>query len=232
MHAGFRQEDRETWPTIRALKRQMEDLNIASARRVHDMVQRLVDVGFVDYLPLEKDGRVKVLTPTFAMLALDRQMLAVYFRPLSILYPENRYLEPLEFDPVFQRSVRKIGPAFMALFQEAIQANTTINFFLPRQGGLLILLKLMQISLNRDIEQMPEISFVELGDYFGISRTHVRRILKQAARADLVTFTASGMSISRACRAGFDRFVADTMRGHDFIYWFAKGQHRLEAPAP
>ncbi|WP_247894388.1 hypothetical protein [Azospirillum sp. B510] len=221
MHAGYRPEERQTWPTVEALKQHLEQLGLASGWRMHDFIRRLSDIGYVENLPVDGDRRVKVLRPTEAMLAHDRQTLNVYYRPLQAMFPVPGYCGILQGDPTFQRAAREIGFSFFAHAQQFITANPTIAYFLPRQGGMMILTKLMQLWLQHGDETWPKVSFVGMGDSFGISRTHVRKLLMEAETVGLVQRRGDAVMVTPEGRAGFDRYLADTMAGNDLVYRLA-----------
>ena len=65
---------------------------------------------------------------------------------------------------------------------------------------------------------MPPVSFANLGDSFGVSRTHVRGMLQDAERAGLARISNSSVALTPDCLTAFDRFVADCMSGNDLIF--------------
>lgn len=224
MDAGHRPEDRATWPTMQLLKGQMEAHSIASGRRTHDIVRRLVDTGYISAYRAPDDRRVTLLAPSDKMLTHDRRALRVYYHPLHVLFPDPGYPEPVNHDPVFHWIARDICAAFLAHAQQFILANPVIAFFLPRQAGHMILTKLMHLCAHQDDQAAPQVSFLKIGDSFGVSRTHVRKLLQAAAELGFVRLSGNSVDVTPECRAGFDRFLADTMAGHDLIYRMAKAR--------
>jgi len=70
------------------------------------------------------------------------------------------------------------------------------------------------------------VSYSDLGDRFGVSRTHVRKLLVAAEEMDLVRLTKSGgqfVELKPALLQAFDRLVADAMSGFDLCYQLALG---------
>ena len=53
---------------------------------------------------------------------------------------------------------------------------------------------------------------------FGISRTHVRITLQQAQEAGLIHMSEQSIVMLPPLVAAFERFVADVMAGHDFMF--------------
>jgi DNA-binding GntR family transcriptional regulator len=99
---------------------------------------------------------------------------------------------------------------------------------MDRDAGAVVLLKLMQ-TVGPGGEATPlALSFAELGARFGVSRTHVRSMLRQAQAQGLVRVTSGNGQFVAAMPAlvqAFDRFVAESMAGHDLVYSRALARH-------
>ncbi|CAH1673579.1 hypothetical protein [Chelatococcus asaccharovorans] len=221
MNAGYQPHVRSTWPTMQLLKSQMETHGIASGRRTHDIVRRLIDLGYITTFTTQRDRRSTLLAPTDKMLAHDQRSLIVYFHPLHALFPDPGYPEPMRRDRAFHRVAREVSIAFLAHAQQFIRANPVITFFLPRQAGHMILTKLMHLCGDEDDHGVPKVSFVRIGDSFGVSRTHVRKLLREAESFGFVRLSGDSVAVTPACRSGFARFLADTMAGNDLVYRLA-----------
>jgi hypothetical protein len=221
MDAGYRPDERSTWPTMQLLKGRMEALGMASGRRTHDIVRRLIDREYITTFPAQRDRRSTLIAPTEKMLAHDQRSLIVYFHPLHAMFPHPGYPEPMRRDPAFHRAAREVSVAFLTHAQQFILANPVITFFLPRQAGHMILTKLMHLCSDQDDHGVPKVSFVRIGDSFGVSRTHVRKLLREAESLGFVRLLGNSVAVTPACRAGFERFLADTMAGNDLVYRMA-----------
>jgi hypothetical protein len=87
-----------------------------------------------------------------------------------------------------------------------------------REAGTMILMKLMQ-DADKGLDATPRRSFfADVAARFGISRTHVRITLQQAQDAGLVLMSEQSIVMMPPLVAGFERFVADIMAGHDFMF--------------
>ncbi|MDO1583202.1 hypothetical protein [Rhizobium oryzicola] len=217
-------EDRTSWPSMRMIKQNLEQLGLASGRRVHDIIRRLIDVGYVESSLVEKDRRTKLLRPTQTMIDRDLKTMVVYYAPLHVMFPDPGYPEPMSGDLAFQRGARQIGASFMAYARSFMAANPTIAFFFPRLAGMMILTKLIELSITCDGQTASRISFANIGDSFGISRTHVRKLLSEAQEHGLAELYGQHVILSPECRKGFDRYLADTMVGNDLVYRLWKQQ--------
>ena len=75
----------------------------ASPSRVHDLVSRLTQIGYLEQRVAPLDRRVRILTPTRKMIAQDQDFLVSHHLPLQILFPDPGYglimtREPVHFN--------------------------------------------------------------------------------------------------------------------------------------
>jgi hypothetical protein len=219
LHCAHDAADRATWPTMRRLKAELKTFGLASDRRLEDLVARLVHVDLLELRRSERDGRVRLLTPTDEMLAVDREWLAAHYVPLHVMFPRPGYAPPVARDPAFQRAHRPIALGFSAHGAKLMAGNPAMMRYMSRDAGMLILIKLVHLTATGDAAE--ELSYTDLGTRFGVSRTHVRTVLEEAERhGDLVLSGRGGhrVELKPSVLRAFDSFVADSMSGHDLIY--------------
>lgn len=218
IYAGYDVADRATWPTISLLKQTLAPFGLSTARRVDGLITQLVRSGYLTLSTAPGDRRVRVLTPTEKMIAHDLDWLAAHYRPLRVMFPETGYDQPTRRDPVFQKTLRRISRGFMEYAAQFMASNPEVMFFMEHDAGTMILIKM--IHLGKTVS-MAQLSFSELGDKFGVSRTHVRKIVQEAEKRGLLHRTESAISVAPALTKAYDRFVADTMSGHDIMFKMA-----------
>ncbi len=219
LHCAHDEADRATWPTMRRLKAELKTFGLASDRRLEDLVARLVHFDLLELRRSERDGRVRLLTPTDRMLAVDREWLAVHYVPLHVMFPHPGYPQPVESDPAFQRAHRPIALGFSAHGAKLMAGNPAMMRYMGRDAGMLILIKLVHMTAAGGA--IEELSYTELGARFGVSRTHVRTLLEDAERnGDLVLSGRGGrrVELRPSILQAFDNFMADSMSGHDVIF--------------
>jgi hypothetical protein len=227
LYFGYDEADPATWPTMRALKQQMAGFGLSSPRRIEDLVGRLVHFGYLESLASPHDGRVRILTPTAKMIALDQDWLTALHRPLQVMFPDPGYSEVIERDPAFQRAQRRVALGFAAHGSSILAGNPDIMLFMNRDAGITILTKLVRMLYAAEGDDVEKLSYTDIGVRFGVSRTHVRTLLQDAERAGLVTLTGQGgrlVELKPAVLRAFDRFLADTMSGHDLLHRLALGR--------
>jgi hypothetical protein len=227
MHARYREEDRPTWPTIGRLKEAMRQFDLSSSRRIEDLVGRLVHNKFIQSTASPVDGRVRILTPSDEMLERDADWLAAHYQPLQILYPQPGYPLILQRDRPFQRAHRSIAWDFAGHGAQILASNPDMMLFMSRDVGMMVLMKLIQMAGAEPEGTSEGLSFAEIGERFGATRTHVRSVLQDAEKAGLVDLIGrAGKQVTLRPRVlqAFDRFIADSMSGHDLLYKLAAGE--------
>lgn len=224
LYFGYDEADPATWPTMRALKQQMTAFGLSSPRRIEDLVARLIHSGYLESLMSQRDRRVRILTPTAKMISLDQDWLTALYRPLQAMFPDPGYPQAIERDPVFQRTQRLVALGFSAHGSQILAGNPDIMLFMNRDAGMTILTKLVQMLYAADRDPVETLSYTDIGVRFGVSRTHVRTLLQDAEQAGLVVLTGQGgrlVELKPAVLRAFDRFIADSMSGHDLLYRIA-----------
>ena len=218
LHAAYDPSDRATWPTISLLKRTVRSFGVLSARRIHDIVARLVEIGYVKAVSAISDRRARILTPTEKMLAHDLDWLAAFYAPLQVVFPEPGYAPPLRRDRAYQKAHRKIGLTLSAYAISLMASNPAMLLFMNREAGTMILMKLVQ-DVDEGLDATPRrMFFADVAERFGISRTHVRITLQDAQEAGLVRMTGQSIVLMQPIVGALERFVADTMAGHDLMF--------------
>jgi len=223
LHARYDEADRATWPTLRLVADAMAAHGLASPSRVHDLVARLIEVGYLEQRAAAQDRRVRILTPTPRMIAQDQDFLVSHHVPLQILFPDPGYGPIMARDAAFQRKQRLVSVDLFAHGAQILAGNPIMMLFQGRDAGIMILIKMIQMAGPSRTEPLA-VSYSDLGDRFGVSRTHVRKLLVAAEEMGLVRLTqARGPCIELLppVLEAFDRLVAEAMSGFDLCYQLA-----------
>jgi DNA-binding MarR family transcriptional regulator len=223
-HAHYDEADRSTWPTMSLLKKSMAQFGLSSSRRVEALVARLVHSGFLELITSKQDRRVRILTPTEKMFDHDLDWLAAHYLPLHVLFPDPGYGPMVHRDRPFQMAQRLASMDFFDRGVNILASNPGFMLFLGRDAGVMVLFKLVQMSGTANEKAFPEISYADIGRRFGVSRIHVRELLRDAERAGFVRLSDSRrqlVQLTPAVMQVFDHFIADSMSGHDLIFQIA-----------
>jgi len=226
LDAGCDPDDPATCPTLGLLKQQMAQFGLSSPRRIESLVALLVHNGFLESIPSLRDRRQRLLRPTAKMLAADLDWLVVNYLPLQVMFPDPGYGGVMHRDPVFHRTLCRVAMSFFGQGAQILGGNPDIMVFLERDAGTLILFKLAEMAGAANGGTVA-FDYKEVGARFGVSRTHVQKIVQDAARAGLITATGRGNRFvtltPRAWRA-LDRFIAESMSGNDLLFRIAQRQ--------
>lgn len=215
--AAYDEADRATWPTLASLQRAMAQLGLGSSRHVEQLIQRLIHVGFVEARASPADRRVRLLKPAAPMIAHDLDWIAAHYAPLAYLYGAERYALPLTRDRAFQAAQRRVAAASLEALSRPLLTNPPILFFAQHDAAFMILLALAKAALEVDA-QVAVVPYAELARRYAISRTHVRRVLDQAAERGWIVLEGGprrAVALLSPLRAALDRFVAESMANHD-----------------
>jgi hypothetical protein len=152
------------------------------------------------------------------MMALDREWLYYNHVPLHVMFPKPGYPEPIARDATFQRIHRLVALEFSAKGGDIMAGNPAVMRFMNRDSGVLILIKLIQMQAAGDGKG---VTYQDIGPRFGVSRTHVRLLLEEAAQHGDVNLSGRArrlVEIQPSILQAFDRFLAEIMSGHDLLY--------------
>jgi hypothetical protein len=226
---------RETWPTIGLLKRNMAVFGLASGRHVDHLIGRLRSLGLIELRPAEQDKRVRILSAGEKLRAHDRDWLVAHFTPLEVLYPQYDYGPIMRRDPGFQKVLRRAGIPFVPLGAKMLMRMPEMLLFFNHAAGAMVIAALLQAALNDPDHPHAAVPYADVGDRFGVSRTHVRQLLVAAEAAGFVKLQARGGRRVEILPLLFDshrKWVAGGMYVHDICCLAATAAARQVDPGP
>jgi hypothetical protein len=221
LDAGVDPARRETWLTITRLKQQMSLFGLASDRHIDVLIARLCSAGFMELKPADQDRRIRILKPTEKLKAHDRDWLAAHIAPLAALYPQYDYRPVMHQDPLFHALYRRVSIPFMPLGASILQSLPDTMLFFNHAAGAVVQAELLRIAMAAPDYPNAAVPYADIGERFGVSRTHVRQLLVAAEAAGLVKLHARGgrhVEILPRHWASYDRGMAAAMYLHDMIY--------------
>jgi DNA-binding MarR family transcriptional regulator len=224
LHARYDAADRATWPTLRLVVDSMAEQHLASARRIQELVSRFVATGYLERRATPRDRRARILTSTRKMIAQDQDFLVSHHVPLQIMFPDPGYALIMTRDPKFQLKQRLVSRDLFALGAKILAGNPIMMLFQSRDAGVMILIKMIAMAKAQGGAEPLKVSYSDLGDRFGVSRTHVRNLLVEAEEMGLVRLTKAGgqfVELLPPVLQAFDRLVADAVSGFDLCYQLA-----------
>ena len=225
MEAGYREDDRETWPTIGNLKKALALFGLASPRRIEHVVGRLVQTGYLESRVSPLDARVRLLIPTARMIEHDQDWLTAHYAPLAALFGDAGYRLRLSRNRSFQRAQRQVATGIFTQSAMVLLRNPDVLLFLVRDAGIFVLIELAKAAAEGGTPTV-DLSLAGLGRRFAISRTHVRQLLLDAEARGLVEIDQAQRQITLTPRLleSLDRFIAEGMSNHDLTAAVARRQ--------
>lgn len=211
----------ETWATVGRLKKIMQTFGHSSVRQIDILISRLCDLNFLEIMQSEHDGRVRIVRPTERAMAHDRDWLFAHYAPLVSLYPERDYSLIMSRNAAFQVRQRRRSMEFVPIVASLMAMPAEVMVFFNRPGGYMFLAALLEAGMASPDGTHAAVSYADVGERFGYSRTHVRQVLTDAETAGLVRLHRRGghnVEILPALWEGHDRGIAIGMCLHDMVY--------------
>ncbi|MBV8837782.1 MAG: hypothetical protein JO000_14675 [Alphaproteobacteria bacterium] len=228
LDAGSDPDDLATWPTLGLLKQSMVQYGLSSPRRIDSLVALLTHNGFLESTLSPYDRRLRILRPTEKMRSTDRDWWAANFLPLQVMFPQPGYGEVIGRDPAFHRDLRRAAMRCFANGAQILGGNPDIMVFLERDAGTLVLFRLAQLAGAPDSGAV-ELDYKDVGARFGVSRTHVQKILQDAACARLVEVSGRSVALMPRIWRALDRFIVESMSGNDMLFNMARRESETRA---
>jgi len=228
---------RETWFTVSALKEVLATYGFASGRHVDHLVRRLCDVGFLDKLQAPADRRVTLLSATEQLWSHHSKWLAAQCVPLATLFPHHDYGPVLSHDRAFQVLYCRSCPAFIPVSARLMATLPDTMLFFNHSAGPLIQNTVLKAAMDSG-NPHGAVPYIDATARFGVSRSHVHRLMKSAESAGLVRLVGRGgrqIEILPRFWTSFDRGLAVGMYLHDAVHLvamreWAKGHSHHDAP--
>jgi hypothetical protein len=166
------------------------------------------------------------------MLAHDRDWLAAHYAPLTVINRFDDYSLVMAGDPAYQLAQRRTSIAFLPFAGKLLAMAPELMLFFNHAAGHVVSASLIQAAMAAN-ERHAAVPYGDLGRRFGVSRTHVRKIVEEAEDAGLVRLHGRGghsVEILPRFWASYDRGLAVGMFVHDAVHAVTIGR-RVVAPA-
>jgi DNA-binding MarR family transcriptional regulator len=178
--------------TLTAIQDLCREIGLASAGRAQAILFQLRAIGYLKPDPSHTDRRSRRYVPSLEMQSALRQVITDELRAFSVIEPEAGQAADRFDEPGFYR-------AFLLRFGEGIvdamkvKPVRIVSLFAERNAGTLILCDIMASAERRDVyppRSRLKMSITDLAQKFGVSRSHVFRLLRDAEKQGLLTRNA------------------------------------------
>jgi type IV secretory pathway TrbD component len=183
--------------------------------------------------PAEQDRRIRILTPTEKLHAHDRDWLVAHYAPLTVLFPQYDYRLVMRRDPQFKTVHRRAAVPFMGLGAKLLLSAPDMMLFLNHAAGYPVIAALLQAAMESKDYPHAAVPYAEVGDRFGVSRTHVRKVLVAAEERGLVKLHTRGgrrVEILPRLWSSHDFGITGGMYLHHILYVAATRQMAATKP--
>lgn len=190
LHASARDDDPRSGLTASRVKETCVAIGLCSAGRAGAMLSLLHAAGYVTPVASAEDARVRRLIPTQKLIDMVRERIIGHFESVGPLVPEAVAALPLMHrDDFIYVMVRSLSDFFFAGFR-LLQYAPDLGLFAERSAGMVILFDLLRAGEPGDgfPPQGPvAFSIADLARRYGVSRTHVLRLSREAEESGLLS---------------------------------------------
>jgi DNA-binding MarR family transcriptional regulator len=174
--------------TLSAIQELSREIGLASPGRAQAILFHLRAIGYIKTDPASTDRRSRRYVPSLEMRGSFREVLADELRAFSLIEPDAGIAADRLIEPEFFR-------AFMVRFGRGILVGLqtkparVITHFAEPNAGLIILWDILSSAQEGDCypPRGPlKMSVTELSQKYGVSRSHVFRLLRDAEKLGLL----------------------------------------------
>ena len=188
--------------TISAIQRITTDAKLCSLSATAATINLLEKIGLIKRVQDQTDRRILLIQPTDRLLGCAKNLVAVAVSAADRLFPLRRYRDLLDDAGGFME--RYFASSLYSLLDIStwISGQPGSRLFSTSDSGEILLCKLMSLK-NSPGDNLVSFPFHEIGSLYGVSRTHIRRLMRRAEAAGLVRVLEAGGRkveiLSRSC---------------------------------
>lgn len=188
LHRTASPDDIRSGLTVGRMKSICADQDIASPGRIEAMIMMMRAFGFVRPLPDGGDRRVRRLEPTERLIAILHERWDMVLGAMTPIFPEAGHARAALADQAFERAlVQRLGMYFLSGFR-LMDNPETMGVFGQRNGGLIVAFNLVTAGEPGAHDAPVTVSISGLARQFGVSRVHVRKMLRDATAAGYIAW--------------------------------------------
>ncbi|MBB3147417.1 CRP-like cAMP-binding protein [Phyllobacterium trifolii] len=177
--------------TISAIQRITTDAKLCSLSATAASIDLLEKIGLVKRIQDETDHRIHLIQPTDSLVGCAKNIVEVAVAAADRLFPLRHYRDLLDDAGGFME--RYFASSLHSLLDIStwISGQPGSRLFAASGNGEILLCKLMSLK-NSPGDSLVSFPFDEIGSLYGVSRTHIRRLMKRAEAEGLVRLLEAG----------------------------------------
>jgi hypothetical protein len=207
LHARQDLRDPSTYVTLSALESIVVGNGFASRGRLRAYISRMEDLGLIGFEPHPVDRRRKWLVIHDKLIRNDVDIWANHVRILAMLdtHPLYEKIQAGDIDTIYKiRSVSlETLPLAASLFGDNVEFGGLMGF----DTGLMVFILILDEARKKDSDGVVIVPYTRIAQTFGVSRTHVWKVVSFLEKADLVAVESKGSAALRV------RPLADILLG-------------------
>ncbi|GLS30998.1 hypothetical protein SAMN04488498_11473 [Mesorhizobium albiziae] len=204
-------------------------MGVCSKNTTAATVLLLERIGLVKRVENQEDRRALHIVPTELLIEGARDIVRVSLTSADTLFPLRNYSALID-DRDFLESLFAASLHSLLNRSSLISSISSSHLFAASDGGAILLFKLMSMDGASADERVVEFPFDEIGPLFGVSRTHIRRLMKKAEAEGLVRLLQDGgrqVQILPQLQDVFESIVAMNVARAQFDMHLANGDYDL-----
>jgi hypothetical protein len=169
--------------TITNLQKMCAQQNCASRGRVLAIMGMMGLAGYIRRVQSARDSRVVQLEPTQAFISIVEGWNHRIFQIIDAIVPDDRLAQRHDHEPRFGWDMRGRGAEGLLRGWKLLDPFPEVKHFVSKDGGWMLLLtcvaQAFRLGSNGQIAPVS-IDLKAFGARFGVSRSHLRRLLESA----------------------------------------------------
>lgn len=190
----FRSNDRHRGAVLSCVQNLTSALGLCSPNTTAATIDLLENIGLITRAQDEMDHRIHLIRPTDRLILGTSNLVGVALSAADKLFPMRRYRQLMDGAGDFMERY------FASSLHALLDTSTLIsNFhgsrlFVASDSGGMLLCKLMALKRSQGVTNNNTVRFPfdKIGDLYGVSRTHIRRLMKKAEAEGLVRLLEDG----------------------------------------
>jgi hypothetical protein len=169
-------------------------MGVCSKNTTAAIVALLERLGLVVRVENHQDRRWLYIQPTEDLISAARDFHRISLTAADTLFPSRNYGTSFDQDHGIQERCFAAGLYSYIAIHASVLNHPQSQVFMAADGGTVLLLKLMSLkeAARQSDGQIVEFPFDEIGSLFGLSRTHIRRLMRRAEAGGFVQLLQKG----------------------------------------
>jgi len=205
---------------------------VCSRNTTAAIVALLERLGLVVRVENHQDRRWQYIQPTEHLIAAASDFHRISLTAADALFPSRNYRALFDRDHGIQERCFAVGLYSYIAIHASVFNLAHSRVFMATDGGTILLLKLLSLkgtALQSD-DHTVEFPFDEIGSLFGLSRTHIRRLMRKAEVGGFVRLLQKGgrqVQILPSLEDLFENIVAANVARTQLDVHIARGEDLL-----